>query len=146
VSYEELDFARDFDWCLDLWIGGFNSAIFQTPSHYFCWFHQSAYRTYWWVASYRDMTFPILWKSKANQQKYIKRDRLNVLQVKRLLDSPEIGFVIHVVSGHHDDFVRRDRIRVKMVHQHAVNDSVSQWLDFCFVSLLLGKNVRSGWC
>lgn len=37
----------------------------------------------------------------------------------------EIGFVVHIVPGHHDDFVMGYGVGVMMIDEHAVDDSVA---------------------
>ena len=47
----------------------------------------------------------------------------------------KIHFVVHVVSGHHDDFLIRNWIRIVVIDEHAIYDTITQRLYFCLIPL-----------
>ena len=57
------------------------------------------------------------------------------MQKQGLLHFLKIHLIVHVVSGHHNDFALGNGIGVVMVHEHAIDDSIAERLYFGFIAL-----------
>lgn len=141
VKCKDFGFEDLFVGRFDSLIAGFSWSCWKFQATFMIFFRnfllirQSVYTVCKQVASCPSTTFPKLWKSISWQKFYVKCDGSNILMQKCLLYPFKIGFVVHIVSRHHDDFIFRDWIGIVMVHQHAINNAIAQWLYFALVTL-----------
>ena len=54
-------------------------------------------------------------KDLNKQKKYIKSDGFDILEEECFLELFKIHFVVHVIPGHHDDFIGGYRVGIVMI-------------------------------